>query len=232
MHHRIIEAWNKRPTHEWSPAIGTALTAGYRWLSVYCPGCHQVAAVDLETVDRHPLAAITSLILTLRCERCLGSGPLPELRGMPQLPPCLKPLIEPWCRADRSRVHRRPCEPTTLRLQHERRREIRRRDAVQFYRAAARQQQHDVAVGRGAVVKVCPCKSRRSPSALPLKPLIWSLREPGKNEKRSAPVPPAIVSSPSLPKIVSLPAPPLIEALPKPPTAMSAPSPVSTVSLS
>jgi hypothetical protein len=32
---RIIEAWNKRPSYEWSPAIGTALTAGYRWLSVY-----------------------------------------------------------------------------------------------------------------------------------------------------------------------------------------------------
>jgi hypothetical protein len=34
----IIERWNAAPTHDWSPAIGTALKAGYRWLDVYsCP---------------------------------------------------------------------------------------------------------------------------------------------------------------------------------------------------
>jgi hypothetical protein len=26
----IVERWNAAPTHDWSPAIGTALKAGYR----------------------------------------------------------------------------------------------------------------------------------------------------------------------------------------------------------
>jgi hypothetical protein len=67
--------------------LGTALTAGYRWLHVYCAGCGQTAPVDLAAVDRHPLAALTSLILWLRCDRCLGNGPLRELRGLSRLPP-------------------------------------------------------------------------------------------------------------------------------------------------
>jgi hypothetical protein len=49
---RIVEAWNRRPSHDWSPTIGAALKAGYRWLSVYCPGCGQIATVDLERIDR------------------------------------------------------------------------------------------------------------------------------------------------------------------------------------
>jgi hypothetical protein len=34
---RIVEAWNAAPTADWSPAIATALKAGYRW--VECGGC-------------------------------------------------------------------------------------------------------------------------------------------------------------------------------------------------
>lgn len=64
--------------YDWSPAVGTALTAGYRWLSVYCPGCRQVAAVDLERIDRHPRATLTSLILSLRCQQCEGGAPCPS----------------------------------------------------------------------------------------------------------------------------------------------------------
>jgi hypothetical protein len=30
---------------DWSPAIGTALKAGYRWLDVYCAGCRQMKPV-------------------------------------------------------------------------------------------------------------------------------------------------------------------------------------------
>jgi hypothetical protein len=50
-------------THDWSPAIGTALKAGYRSLDVYCGGCRQVKAVDLAAVDMHRQACLTSLIL-------------------------------------------------------------------------------------------------------------------------------------------------------------------------
>jgi hypothetical protein len=32
----IVERWNAAPTHDWSPAIGTALKADYRWLDVFC----------------------------------------------------------------------------------------------------------------------------------------------------------------------------------------------------
>jgi hypothetical protein len=35
----IVARWNAAPTHDWSPSIGTVLTAGYRWLEAYCPGC-------------------------------------------------------------------------------------------------------------------------------------------------------------------------------------------------
>jgi hypothetical protein len=31
----IVERWNEQTTHDWSPAIGTALKAGYRWIDVY-----------------------------------------------------------------------------------------------------------------------------------------------------------------------------------------------------
>jgi len=63
----IVERWNAAPTHDWSPAIATALKAGYRWLDVYCPGCWQAKPVDLASVDIHPQAGLTSLILMLRC---------------------------------------------------------------------------------------------------------------------------------------------------------------------
>jgi hypothetical protein len=32
----IVERWNAVPTHDWSPAVSTALKAGYRWLDIYC----------------------------------------------------------------------------------------------------------------------------------------------------------------------------------------------------
>jgi hypothetical protein len=83
----IVERWNAAPTRDWSPAIGTALKAGYRWLEVYCPGCLQVKTVDLAAVDMHPQACLTSLILSLRCGQCGGHGPLPQLVGLSRFSP-------------------------------------------------------------------------------------------------------------------------------------------------
>jgi hypothetical protein len=83
----IVERWNAAPTHDWSPAIGTALKAGYRWLDVYCGGCRQVKPIDLAGVDIHPQAGVTSLILMLRCRQCGGHGPLPQLVGLSCFPP-------------------------------------------------------------------------------------------------------------------------------------------------
>jgi hypothetical protein len=84
---RIVETWNAAPTHDWSPAIGTALKADYRWLDIYCAGCQQVKPVDLAAVDIHPQACLTSLILMLRCRQCRGHGPLPQLIGLSRFPP-------------------------------------------------------------------------------------------------------------------------------------------------
>jgi hypothetical protein len=78
----VVERWNAAPTHDWSPAIGTALKAGYRWLDVYCGGCRQVKPIDLAAVDVHPQACLTSLILMLHCRQCGGYGPLPQLIGV------------------------------------------------------------------------------------------------------------------------------------------------------
>jgi hypothetical protein len=66
------------------------LTAGYRWLDVYCGGCRQVKPIDLAAVDIHPQACLTSVILRLRRRQC-GDGPLPQLVGLSRFPPVAAP---------------------------------------------------------------------------------------------------------------------------------------------
>ena len=70
-----------------SPSIRAALLAGTPWLDVFCPGCGTSKAVDLRTVDRHPLASVGTLVLGLRCSWCPGSAPMPKLIGLFTLPP-------------------------------------------------------------------------------------------------------------------------------------------------
>ena len=41
--------------------------------------CRTTQAVDLRTVDRHPLAALTSLIPALSCRSCRPHAPFAEL---------------------------------------------------------------------------------------------------------------------------------------------------------
>jgi hypothetical protein len=82
----IIEAWNATPTHDWSPAIGTALKSGYRWLDVYCAGCRQVKPIDLATIDIHPQACLTSLILLLRCRQCWRPRAVAEAHRVIEIP--------------------------------------------------------------------------------------------------------------------------------------------------
>ena len=45
----------------WSPTIRAALLANTPWLDVFCPGCGTSKAVDLRTIDRHPLASVGTL---------------------------------------------------------------------------------------------------------------------------------------------------------------------------
>jgi hypothetical protein len=56
----------------WSPTIRAALVAGTPWLDVLCPGCGTSRAIDLRTIDRHPLASVGTLVLGPRCSWCPG----------------------------------------------------------------------------------------------------------------------------------------------------------------
>jgi hypothetical protein len=60
---------------------------GSRWVDVYCGGFRQVKPVDIASVDIHPQACLTSLILLLRCRQCGGQGPLPRLVGLSRFTP-------------------------------------------------------------------------------------------------------------------------------------------------
>jgi hypothetical protein len=45
----------------WSPTIRAELLAGTSWLDVFCSGCGTSTAIDLRTIDRHPLASVGTL---------------------------------------------------------------------------------------------------------------------------------------------------------------------------
>jgi hypothetical protein len=61
----VIDRWNRRLATGrdmlWSPTIRAALIAGTPWLDVFCPGCGTSRAIDLRTIDRHPLASVGTL---------------------------------------------------------------------------------------------------------------------------------------------------------------------------
>jgi hypothetical protein len=65
----VIDRWSRRLATGrdmlWSPTIRAALIAGTPWLDVFCPGCGTSRAIDLRTVDRHPLASVGTLVLGL-----------------------------------------------------------------------------------------------------------------------------------------------------------------------
>jgi hypothetical protein len=88
---RVIERWNAALATGrdmwWSPTIRAALVAGTPWLEVYCPGCQTIRAIDIRTIDRHPLASVGSLVLGLRCSGCPGPAPMPKIMGLHAMPP-------------------------------------------------------------------------------------------------------------------------------------------------
>src|SRR5215217_9161503 len=53
---KIIEAWNTKIAAGRrilsAPTFGAAKLAGYRWLTIYCPGCGTVKEIDLTKIDR------------------------------------------------------------------------------------------------------------------------------------------------------------------------------------
>jgi len=88
---RVVERWNRALAAGrgalWSPTIRCAILAGMPWLDVYCPGCRTSRAIDIRTIDRHPLASVGSLVLGLRCSWCPGSAPMPKIIGLHAQPP-------------------------------------------------------------------------------------------------------------------------------------------------
>ena len=80
---RLIGAWNERQAKRmpmlFSPTIGAAIKAGYWFLWARCPACRATGDVDLRSLDRHPDAAVTSLIASLSCRSCRPHAPFAEL---------------------------------------------------------------------------------------------------------------------------------------------------------
>jgi hypothetical protein len=80
----VVGSWNRRLATGrdmlWSPTIRAALLAGTPWLDVFCPGCGTSRAIDLRTLDRHPLASVGTLVLGLRCSWCPGLAPMEAAR--------------------------------------------------------------------------------------------------------------------------------------------------------
>ena len=91
---RLVERWNAALAAGqgtlWSPTIRAAVVAGMPWLDVNCPGCGTSRAIDIRTIDRHPLASIGSLVLGLRCSWCPGSAPMPVITGLHAVPPVVQ----------------------------------------------------------------------------------------------------------------------------------------------
>jgi len=92
---RLIAAWNDRQTKRmpmlFAPTIGAAIGARHWWLWVRCPACLTTNAIDLRTLDRHPDAAITSLIPALSCRSCRPHAPFAELARLSRLS-----IIDEW----------------------------------------------------------------------------------------------------------------------------------------
>ncbi|MFZ2082531.1 MAG: hypothetical protein WAV38_38920 [Xanthobacteraceae bacterium] len=80
---RLIAAWNERQAKQmpmlFSPTIGPAIAGGFWFLWVRCPACRTINAIDLRTLDRHPDAAVSSLIPALSCRSCRLNAPFAEL---------------------------------------------------------------------------------------------------------------------------------------------------------
>jgi ribosomal protein S27E len=62
-----------------NPIRCPALKARHWFLWVRCPACRTTQSVDLRTLDRHPFAALTSLVPALSCRSCRPHAPFAEL---------------------------------------------------------------------------------------------------------------------------------------------------------
>jgi hypothetical protein len=116
---RLIAAWNERQAIGapmiFSPTIGAATRTGYWFLWVRCPACRTINALDLRTLDRHPDAAVTSLIPALSCRSCRRTRRSPSscaYRGRASPTKCVRSIVGEYLANDRDRPGRRGGEFT------------------------------------------------------------------------------------------------------------------------
>ena len=80
---KLVAVWNSRAARKarpsFYPTIETALLAGAPWLAYQCPSCQLIGDVDLRTLDRHPMMAISGLIPSLSCRWCCSNPPFARL---------------------------------------------------------------------------------------------------------------------------------------------------------
>jgi hypothetical protein len=108
----VVERWNAEQSVLWSPTIRCAIVAGTPWLDVHCPGCRTSRAIDIRTLDRHPLASVGSLVLGLQCSWCPGNAPMPALTALHALPPAAR-----WSKSMSVEFpHGRPLSPEELEM--------------------------------------------------------------------------------------------------------------------
>ena len=83
---RLITAWNERQAQRmpmlFSPTIGGAIAEQYWFLWIRYPACRTINAIDLRVLDRHPDAAVSSLIPALSCRSCRPNAPFAELERL------------------------------------------------------------------------------------------------------------------------------------------------------
>jgi hypothetical protein len=108
----VVERWNAERSSLWSPTIRCAIIAGTPWLDVYCPGCRTSRAIDIRTLDRHPLASVGSLVLGFRCSWCPNNAPMSVLTGLHAVPPAAR-----WSKSMPVEFpHGRPLSPEELEM--------------------------------------------------------------------------------------------------------------------
>jgi len=93
----LVEKWNadverrkdarlgyspRKHLPQFSPHVRTALLADRPLLQLHCPGCDQVAFLDLRTVVRKLDFPIDGLIDVVRCRPCGEQGPQPVMLGL------------------------------------------------------------------------------------------------------------------------------------------------------
>jgi hypothetical protein len=83
---RSIVAWNEHQARQmpmlFSATIDAALVSRPWFLWVRCAAYRTMQFIDLRTLDRHPNAAMASLIPALSCRLCRPNAPFAELERL------------------------------------------------------------------------------------------------------------------------------------------------------